>query len=157
MADLNLLAPRINCMTSFSDTLSADHRRCDELFAKTEELVSKEDWNEGQPRFEAFEAAMERHFNMEESVLFPRFEKHTGQTAGPTRVMRMEHEQMRQLFREMGESLQQRRSDRFLGLSETLLMIMQQHNAKEEQILYRMADQALADRIDELLKEMSSL
>ena len=71
--------------------------------------------------------------------------------------MRMEHDQMRQLFREMGESVEQKYSDRFLGLSETLLMIMQQHNAKEEQILYRMADQALANEADELLKEMSSL
>ena len=144
-------------MSSIAETLSTDHRRCDELFAKAEELVSKENWERGKAQFEAFETAMERHFNMEESVLFPRFEAHTGQTAGPTRVMRMEHDQMRQLFREMGESVDQKYSDRFLGLSETLLMIMQQHNAKEEQILYRMADQALASEADELLKEMASL
>ncbi len=34
---------------------------------------------------------------------------------------------------------------RFLDLSETLMVLIQQHNMKEEQILYPMADNAIPD------------
>ena len=54
---------------------------------------------------------------------------------GPTRMMRMEHEQMRQLFSELAEALENRDKDGYLGLSETLMILMQQHNMKEEQVL----------------------
>ena len=33
----------------------------------------------------------------------------------------------------------------FLGMTETLMMLTQQHNMKEEQMLYPMTDQALSD------------
>ena len=62
---------------------------------------------------------------------------------GPTETMRMEHRQMTDLVSQMTDAVQQRDKNGFLGLSETLLMIMQQHNMKEEQMLYRMADQVL--------------
>jgi len=34
-------------------------------------------------------------------------------------------------------------------------VMMQQHNIKEEQILYPMSDQALSDKADTLLQEMT--
>ena len=144
-------------METITDTLATDHRRCDELFASAEELVSKEDWDRGGTQFAAFRQAMEHHFSMEEEVVFPAFEQQTGHSAGPTQVMRMEHRQMRQLFAEMSEGIAERSSNRYLGLAETLLMLMQQHNAKEEQMLYRMADQALGDQVPGVLQRMKSL
>lgn len=74
---------------------------------------------------------------------------------GPTQMMRSEHSQMRQLFDDMATALAQQDKDECLGLAETLMMVMQQHNMKEEQMLYPMTEQVLAedaaavlDRID---------
>ncbi len=75
---------------------------------------------------------------------------------GPTQVMRSEHEQMRELFQAMADAVTARDRDNYLGESETLLMMMQQHNLKEEQILYPMADQALAGELDELFRRMDA-
>ena len=144
-------------MQSITDTLSADHQRCDEIFAQVEALISQGNWGDGGARFEALRDAMEHHFSMEEKVLFPDFEQRSGQAMGPTQVMRMEHSQMRELLEDMHACIERRARDDFLGLSETLLVIMQQHNAKEEQILYRMADQMLGDGVPDLIERMEAV
>ena len=144
-------------MPRITDVMSTDHHRCDEIFAKAEEAISKGDWEQGAAAFQEFNDAMERHFTMEEGVLFPTFEQRTGMTAGPTQVMRMEHMQMRQLFSDMADAVTEKNQDKYLGLSETLLMVMQQHNTKEEQILYTMADQTLRGDADEVLKQMGAI
>ncbi|EDN71674.1 hypothetical protein BGS_0869 [Beggiatoa sp. SS] len=61
---------------------------------------------------------------------------------------------MRQVFADMQNSLTQRDGEQYLGLSETLLMLMQQHNAKEEQILYPMSDQMLGGAVSSILNRM---
>ena len=144
-------------MQSITDTLSADHHRCDGIFTETEALISRGEWGRGGARFGDFSDAMEHHFAMEEIVLFPDFERRAGGSAGPTQVMRMEHAQMRELLEDMRASIELREQDTFLGLSETLLVIMQQHNAKEEQILYRMADQILGDFVADVIDRMEAV
>ena len=67
------------------------------------------------------------------------------------------HAQMRELLEDMRASIERRERDAFLGLSETLLVIMQQHNAKEEQILYRMADQVLGESVPEVIDRMAAV
>jgi hemerythrin-like domain-containing protein len=57
----------------------------------------------------------------------------------------MEHDQMRELFDQMNAALAAHDGNTFAGLAETLLILMQQHNVKEEQILYPMSDRALGD------------
>ncbi len=144
-------------MPNITETMSADHRRCDELFAGAEELISNGSWEQGTAGFEAFHQAMEHHFHMEEEVLFPTFEQQTGQTMGPTQVMKMEHTQMRQLFSDMSDAVEQQDKECYLGLAETLMMIIQQHNMKEEQMLYRMADQVLEPQAETVLREMQDV
>lgn len=145
-------------MQSITETLSADHRRCDEIFTEMEALISRDEWERGGTCFGAFNDAMEHHFSMEEKVLFPDFEQRSGGgSAGPTHVMRMEHAQMRELFADMRASVEGQERDAFLGMSETLLVIMQQHNAKEEQMLYRMADQILGDRVSDVIDRMAAV
>lgn len=127
-------------MPTISEFMSTDHQRCDALFAEAEaEPVT------AMQAFAAFTEAMQHHLAMEEQVLFPAFEQATGNSMGPTRIMRMEHEQMRELFGQMIDALVARDVNTFAGLAETLLILMQQHNLKEEQILYPMSDRALGD------------
>lgn len=144
-------------MDSIHDMMADDHSRCDDLFAAAEEAVSAADWDRAMRDFAAFRDALEHHFMIEESVLFPAFEARTGMIQGPTEVMRMEHAQMREFLEQMDEDMHGRSADGYLGLSETLLILMQQHNAKEEQVLYPMADQVLAAQRDALIEKMRAL
>ncbi|MES9904849.1 MAG: hemerythrin domain-containing protein [Sedimenticola sp.] len=144
-------------MTTIAENMSVDHRRCDELFAVAEGQIDKDEWDQGAAGFIAFRDGTEHHFSMEESVLFPSFEERVGQTMGPTQMMRMEHTQMRQLLADMTQAVEQKDRVRYLGLSETLMMIMQQHNMKEEQMLYRMIDQTFGSESDDLIERMSKV
>ena len=51
---------------------------------------------------------------------------------------------MRDLLNNLAAVIAADRRDDYLGISETLLLYMQQHNLKEENVLYPMSDQALA-------------
>jgi hemerythrin-like domain-containing protein len=132
-------------MTIIAEYMTAAHRHCDEELASAEEAVGSEEWPEATRKCADFTAEMALHFAREERALFPAFEEATGVTSGPTAVMRMEHEQMRRLLSELSKAVEAQDGQRFLGLSETLMVLIQQHNMKEEQMLYPMCDQALAD------------
>ena len=132
---------------NIKEFMAQDHRDCDLLFAKAEKAASEQDWTTTAQEFNAFVQAMERHLGIEEEELFPAFEQATGVITGPTEMMRMEHEQMRNLFTEMRDALEQQQVNDYLGASETLLILMQQHNIKEEQILYNMMDQHLLEDV----------
>lgn len=144
-------------MTSISEFMSGDHTACDDLFAAAENAVAVKDWTTARGQFDSFNAGMRRHFAREEEVLFPAFEARTGMSGGPTFIMRAEHKQMNGLLAEMNAALSHNDGKTYLGLSETLLMLMRQHNMKEENILYPMSDQALADEQADLLGRMESL
>ncbi len=135
-------------MDTIASLLSADHNRCDDLFAEAESAVSDGAWEQAAAAFGQFREALRRHFAAEEETLFPAFEARTGMSQGPTQVMRSEHAQMNGLLAQMQAAVEARNGDAYLGLSETLLMLMRQHNLKEEQILYPMSDQALAGEQD---------
>ncbi|MFN3593973.1 MAG: hemerythrin domain-containing protein [Thiobacillaceae bacterium] len=135
-------------MTPITRLLSNDHDHCDQLFATAENAVQARDWAHAGRAFAAFASALERHFHAEEQVLFPAFEARSGMSGGPTFVMRSEHLQMRELVEQMSAALANQDDAGFIGASETLLMLMRQHNLKEEQILYPMTDRVLADATD---------
>ena len=140
-------------MTSILSFMTQDHRHCDDGYAAAEEKVAAGRWDEAGHDWTIFRNALETHLNREESFLFPAFETQTGNTQGPTAMMRMEHEQMRSLVAEMDEAIVAKDADSFLGLAETLMILTQQHNMKEEQILYPMIDQVLGDP-DGLIRQM---
>lgn len=144
-------------METISDYLSSDHRCCDDYFAAAEEHAAKKDWDAAAVSFEQFLSTMTHHFGMEEQVLFPEFERTTGNTQGPTQVMRMEHEQMRELFARMAAAIAAKDANEYAGLSETLLILLQQHNLKEEHVLYPMSEQAFGARGEEVLLQLKAV
>jgi len=144
-------------MSTIVDFLGGDHRACDDLFASAEVAVAQKNWDSARSLFERFQTAMAHHLAMEEEVLFPAFEARTGMRTGPTEVMRMEHAQMRGLLQEMAGAVTNADESRYLGLSETLNMLMQQHNLKEENMLYPMSDQVLGDERDSLIRAMQAI
>lgn len=144
-------------MSSIRDFMGDEHRACDELFAAAEEAASKNDWERARDLSDRFRRATLHHFRMEEDVLFPAFETRTGMNMGPTQVMRGEHVQMRDLMQQMADAAQAGDANAYLGHAETLNMLMQQHNMKEENVLYPMTDQALAGEREDVLQAMQGL
>jgi hemerythrin-like domain-containing protein len=121
---------------------------CDDLYAAAEAAAHDGRWNECADGFRRFRGEMEAHFSTEEQVLFPAFEQATGMTGGPTQMMRYEHTQMRDLMGCMEAAVSCRNLDRFAGEGETLLVLMQQHNMKEQNILYPMCDRSVDSVVD---------
>jgi len=137
-------------MAGITDTMQHGHRHCDELFADAESAVDNEDWSQAATAWQAFVDDLEDHItNKEEGMLFPALEA-SGGPSGPTFVMRSEHEQMRALVAQINEALENKDKSGFLGLSETLMILMQQHNMKEEQILYPLMDQFIPQMAEKI-------
>jgi DUF438 domain-containing protein len=134
--------------------MSIDHRRCDDIFVDVEQAVSAGDWDRATTVYAQFQNAVLQHFSAEESLLFPAFEEKSGMYMGPTQVMRGEHVQMRELLDAARDALVAKDADDYSGNAETLLIMMQQHNMKEENILYPMCDQHLIDQVDEMLPRL---
>jgi hemerythrin-like domain-containing protein len=143
-------------MKTILEFMSATHKTCDEAFALAEEDVLNKQWSEAGSAFSRFRHAMDQHFGVEEEILFPAL-KASGGPAGPVQVMLMEHAQMRDLIEQMSFSIDAKDAEIYAGVAETLLIVMQQHNHKEEQILYPLSDQFLAAQRIELLLRMQSL
>ena len=143
-------------MSTIRSFMTDDHRRCDDLFADAEQAVARKNPAAAKAAFDHFRIATLAHFAAEEQTLFPTFEAKTGMTMGPTQVMRMEHTQMRALMDDAATALSRGDADDYLGLTETLLIMMQQHNMKEENILYPMCDQQLAAETPELLARLET-
>jgi len=132
-----------------SNYLRQEHRECDTYFAKAEEAVAHGKWEEAIKAFETFAHETLQHFKKEEHELFPAFEAQTGQTQGPTMVMRYEHEQVRGLVGKMAHALDAKDKDAYLSLAESMMILLQQHNMKEEQMLYAMCDRMLPNDVKE--------
>ena len=133
-----------------ADFFTHDHRSCDELWTRVE-AAGEEGAESIAAAWRRFDRSLRSHLAMEEEVLFPAFEAATGMTdSGPTFVMRMEHDQMRGLLDQMGAALERGDPQALLDQGDTLLMLIQQHNQKEEGMLYPMSERALASEWPEL-------
>jgi iron-sulfur cluster repair protein YtfE (RIC family) len=143
-------------MNSLEKFMSTDHKACDDAFASAEEAALNSQWSQAETVFNRYRSAMERHFRMEEELLFPAL-LNGGGPAGPVQVMLMEHAQMNDLIDQLATALAGKNSKAYGGISETLLIVMQQHNLKEEQILYPIADRVLATERDALISRMQAV
>lgn len=135
-----------------------DHRACDHLYTEAENALASKNIDEAKKLFDEFYHATNHHFDMEEKELFMTFEKRTGMMGGPTQMMRYEHQQLRSLLESMRSALAENRSNDFFGIGESMMIMLQQHNMKEEQMLYPMIDRTLGEDsalIIQTLKEMA--
>lgn len=155
-ADLARLEPHPQRNT-LTDFLSRDHHRCDTLYAAMENAANEENIEAMARLCRRFLVSMQHHFRMEEEAFFPTFEEATGMRQGPTMVMRSEHVQMRNLMDQMAQAAEAGGAERLLSAAGTLMFVMQQHNVKEEQMLYPMADTHLHADVESLLKKMQQI
>ena len=64
--------------------IQVHHSICDQLYAEGENFLLDEQIEEGLESIKSFLNDMERHFQMEETVLFRTFEEISGMCQGPT-------------------------------------------------------------------------
>jgi hemerythrin-like domain-containing protein len=134
-----------------------DHRDCDAGWAVLEQLLDNQDIDAARIEWDKFEQAMRRHLAMEEDILFPAFDAKSGMAGGgPTAVMRMEHQQMRGMLDQIGASMAGGDCEEAMDLGDTLLMLIQQHNVKEEGMLYPMAENLLATEWAEMAGQLEN-
>lgn len=126
--------------TTLVERFTHDHRECDRMWAEVEDARDDAALARAWARFEL---ATREHLRVEEEILFVALDRRA--PPGPTSVMRMEHAQMRGLLSRIAEHVAARRRDAVLDDGDTLLILVRQHNAKEEAMLYPTAERVLAD------------
>lgn len=140
-----------------SECLEADHRRLDALMEEVARLAGASSFEEARSRFTEFRTGLDLHIQVEEGVLFPAFERETGMTHGPTHVMRIEHEEIRQTMGEADQALCGPDAAAFDRARARLESVLGDHNMKEEQVLYPMCDRALpADEVRQVVERIQA-
>jgi len=141
-------------MNAIATYLEQDHQHCDDLYLQAEAHIAEQRLADGAVALQHFMLAFERHLAREEQLLFPALEQGLGSSSGPTAVMRSEHQQMRAILRQMQGTLEHRDSASFFDYADHLRMLMRQHNLKEENVLYPMADRLLAGSSEAMLRQL---
>jgi hemerythrin-like domain-containing protein len=148
-------------METIQEYMTAEHRSCDNTYARLEDAIMDEKQDGAKEYCDKFSDELLTHLKREEEVLFPAFEEVSGSQMGPTQIMKMEHAQIREMLKKIVElidsGITKDSKKKLIGLLETLMILMQQHNMKEEQILYPMADRALSADSEEILASMKQI
>lgn len=142
---------------TIKDFMTNMHRECDQLLTQAEDFLDNGQFDEALAKYIAFKEETLQHFTMEEEYLFPMLEEKSGMgNMGPTNVMRMEHAQAKSLFEKMDEAYNAKDKERAFALGESMNILLQQHNLKEEQMLYTMMNSALAENADEIVAKLQN-
>ncbi|HSP05622.1 MAG TPA: hemerythrin domain-containing protein [Acidobacteriota bacterium] len=134
-----------------------DHDRLDGLFQEYQRLKGT-DFPRAKECFMQFEFGLRRHIIWEEEILFPIFEEKSGMREnGPTEVMRSEHRQIHQTIEVLRQKLLAGNSN--TGHEEEyLLMLLGNHNLKEENILYPLIDDHINEKeLQEVFQQMENI
>lgn len=142
---------------TIKDFMTNKHRECDHLLTQAEDLLDTGAFEEAQSKYNAFKDEALLHFTMEEEYLFPMLEEKSGMgSMGPTSVMRMEHSQAKALFEKMDESYRDQDKERAFSLGESMNILLQQHNLKEEQMLYTMINNTFAQDSQVIVEKLQN-
>jgi iron-sulfur cluster repair protein YtfE (RIC family) len=143
-------------MDTMSSYLSQDHARCDALFRVALQSVRGARWRQAGLDMAAFQHALERHLLVEERILFPAFERAIGHAVSPTAAMRAEHLRIRAVAQRLSDTAASGDMNAFFKHAEALLLVLHQHDEKEEGVLYPMIERVLAHRSASLLDAMQA-
>lgn len=138
-------------VTGLAAFFEQDHRDCDARWTDVEELLDTADTDSARGAWQKYDAGMRRHLAMEEDVLFKSFDAMSEVSgAGTTAVLRMEHQQIRKLLDQIGSAIASGDAESALNIGDTLLILTEQHNAREEATLYPAAETILGEQWGEL-------
>jgi len=130
-----------------SEALGSDHDRLAQLEFAAFVSRAAGDAKAAERWYAAFSSGLKHHIAVEEELLFPVFEKRVGlspsASAGPTEVLRREHEE---ILRLLGEILRTIGNPAKLPDEARAAFheVLEKHHLREEEILYPALDYALS-------------
>ncbi len=128
---------------SIGEYLEADHKRLDAMLGEVEWHASRWSWAKARERFAELHCGLERHLEMEESVIFPAYESITGVGTGPTEVMRQEHRLIQSAMARLRGELEKGDPARVQNAVSDFEKAVRVHGRNEEHIVYPAIDRAL--------------
>ena len=146
--------------------LGEDHVRIDQIFFRFEETVRSANWLEALGRFSELRAGLKRHIRMEEEILFPELEKRKEAPGEVWQALWSDHQAIKKALAELGLSLAaaaQPGGDpntprQVRQKSKEFFASLQDHNAREERLLYRVLSHRLTEQQEtQLLQKMEFL
>ena len=144
-------------MAGIHEYMTNHHLLCDDIFVHARRAAMDGDWLVTEQGCKAFLHQINRHIDVEENLLFPAFEAKTGTMGGPTHVMRMEHAQLRNLFDEMLTAIDGKQAESYLLTADLVAALLNEHNQKEENILYPMIDEMLGPEAIKILTQVKNI
>ncbi len=133
---------------SITDFLGVDHHRLADLWQDCMQGVQACNLGHIQTRLAEFVLGLRHHIHVEEQIFFPVFEERTGmQGTGPTAVMRHEHCEIEAMLEKLFALTKAQACSTIVetiqGQQVDPSALLTSHDAKEENILYPMADKIL--------------
>jgi hemerythrin superfamily protein len=153
--------PAVNDATRCLET---DHQRLDALLLEIEQAASAGQFPHAQQKLSLFASGLLRHMRAEEDILFPLLQSADARTGTPISVMRMDHDNFRELLALVAAQFTAS-SKLWASSLGRLREGLAAHNVREERVLYPMAGDVaqatgrtaeLADRLRTVLEEPRS-
>lgn len=145
----------VPAMTTIAGYMQTDHVRLDAIMGRYKSAIKDGDWIKALSHFKEFDLGLRRHIKVEEELLFPIFEGKTGmKDAGPTLVMKMEHEEIREILSRVLAATEAKDEGAATESTGALINYLGDHNMKEEHVLYPELDACVNDteRIEAIKK-----
>jgi regulator of cell morphogenesis and NO signaling len=131
-------------MSLTMEFMSKDHDRLDGIFSAFQKTKA-ENLDQAKTLFSKFESGLRKHIAWEEEILFPDFEEQTGmKNTGPTAVVRLEHNKIKEFLDQIRKNLQ-KADIQIESAEKDLIGVLTSHNQKEEKILYPWIDQSISE------------
>jgi hemerythrin-like domain-containing protein len=136
--------------------LAADHRRIDMLIDDLCAMIEDGELERAESCVGDLDAGLRRHIRIEEEILFPIFES-TVRLTGPTLVMRVEHRKIESWLDELKDALAEGNRPHASTAMAELVQVLEEHNRKEEAVVYPRIDGALSpderrDLVEKLIR-----
>lgn len=144
-------------MDTIGAYLEKDHARCDGFYLRSLACVAARDWQQAAELLDRFVQELQRHFTMEEEVVFAAFEAATGVTSGHTEALRREHRQLSGILKRLAEAVAQRKVSDVEDHADTFRIMLWHHSLKEEGMLYPLADRVLRGQHGTLIGFMEAM
>ena len=130
-----------------NDYLSADHKRLDIIFdSLVKGMRDNQPLDYQKSLFQLFKSGLLRHVHWEESIIYPIYIQHVGETIKPIENMVQEHRELESMI----EEVERHCSEAFdLDYLMALGQYLSAHNEKEEKLLYTVMDDFSRNEIKE--------
>ena len=132
--------------------LKADHQRVKDLFAQYETADNRET---KQTLAEQAFTELETHAQLEETVFYPTVNEETDEGPELVKESLSEHETVKTLIQELRSMAHD--TDEFDTKFQELIRNVEHHVEEEESEMFPLAEQELADDLDEMKDEMQEL